>query len=151
MSDNPLDGYLEELVERSGALTALLIAKEGTCSAEGGDLDYFDPTGLAALVAGMFSATREVAKMIGEPNFSLMLQQGESRHLHISLVGSGEMMVVIFEDRERSGRVRYEARKTAARISEYRAATENRKPSESLSAPEFKEYALNLIDRIFAD
>jgi predicted regulator of Ras-like GTPase activity (Roadblock/LC7/MglB family) len=138
------------MVETTGALTALLITKEGTSLAEAGDTSYMNATAMAALVAGMFSATREVARLVGEEHFSLLLQQGENRHIHIGLVTNTTMLVVIFEDYQRIGRVRHEARKTTDRLlRDGLAQPERARPHEDLPTEEFKEVALNLIDRIF--
>ncbi len=100
---------LRKVVSNSEAITALLITKEGTGIAEAGDVSYLNTTAMAALVAGMFSATREVARMVGEKQFSILLQQGEKRHIHISLIPESTMMVIIFENYQRIGLVRHEA------------------------------------------
>lgn len=141
---------LYDLVNASGALTALLISKEGHAMAEAGDTSYLNTTAMAALVAGMFSATREVARMVGEQQFSILLQQGENRHIHISLVTDSVMMVIVFEDYQRIGRVRHEARKAGDKIIKQIVTRKSAGSNEDISVPEFKEYALNLIDRIFA-
>ncbi|MDX9723708.1 MAG: roadblock/LC7 domain-containing protein [Myxococcota bacterium] len=142
--------HLAELVERSGALTALLITRDGTALVEAGDTGYLNTTALAALVAGMFTATREVARIVGEQHFSILLQQGETRHIHISLVTESAMLVVVFEDYQRIGRVRHEARKSSDGLAKVLAASSDREMAQQeVSLPEFKEYALNLIDRIF--
>jgi len=146
--DTTAKGELYDLVNASGALTALLISKEGHALAEAGDTSYLNTTAMAALIAGMFSATREVARMVGEQQFSILLQQGESRHIHISLVTDSFMMVVVFEDYQRIGRVRHEARKTGDKL--LQLLTSGQRRADDISVPEFKEYALNLIDRIFA-
>jgi len=141
---------LSRLVEKAEAMTALLITKEGSNLAEAGDTTYLNTTAVAALIAGMFTATREVARMVGERQFSILLQQGENRHIHISLVTNEVMMVVVFEDYQRIGRVRHEARRVGAEVTELlleRRDTEVAR--DEISVPEFKEYALNLIDRIF--
>lgn len=140
---------LSQLVERSGALTTLLITKDGVSIEQSGDTSYLNTSAMAALIAGMFSATREVARLVGEEQFSILLQQGENRHIHISLVYNATMMVIIFEDYNRIGLVRYEARKAAEALSEALKQEEKPGNADEISAPEFKEYALNLIDRIF--
>ncbi len=149
---------LRELVISSGAMTSLLITKEGHMIAEAGDVSYLNTTAMAALVAGMFSATREVARMVGEKHFSILLQQGEKRHIHISLVTDSTMMLIIFEDYARVGLVRHTARKTGKELIISLIETEriqkmpleNEDQNEPLvEMPTFKEYALNLIDRIF--
>ena len=147
----PLDRELAQLVKRSGAITALLITKEGHNMAQAGDVTYLNVTAMAALVAAMFRATREVAIMVGEDQFSILLQQGETRHIHISLVTDATMMVIIFEDYQRIGRVRHEARRSGHTLAKILSEQQAR-PNElvqDIPVPEFKEYALNLIDRIF--
>lgn len=141
---------LEDLAQTTGVLTALLITRQGTVIAEAGDLNHLNTTAVAALVAGMFSATREVARMVGESQFSILLQQGEKRHIHISLVSDDAMMVVVFEDHRRIGVVRHEARKAGEQIVRILSRHRDRERlSAELCVPQFKEYALNLIDRIF--
>jgi predicted regulator of Ras-like GTPase activity (Roadblock/LC7/MglB family) len=151
-TSGPLKGELSELLNRSGANTALLITKEGSAITEAGDCSYLNTTALAALIAAMFTATKEVAGMVGEKQFSILLQQGERRHIHISLVSEGVMMVVIFESGQSVGRVRYESQRTGRSLClliDELAGT--RLGQEALSVPQFKEYALNLIERIFIE
>jgi predicted regulator of Ras-like GTPase activity (Roadblock/LC7/MglB family) len=146
-ADDDYRRILERMVADAGAITALLVTKEGNAVAKAGDTGYFDTNAMAALVAGMFSATREVARMVGESQFSILLQQGQNRHIHISLVTDALMMVVVFEDYQRIGRVRHEAKKACDALMLAMAA-QRREPVE-LPIPQFKEFALNVIDRIF--
>ncbi len=140
---------LQNLVNDSGALTAMLVTKEGVSMTQAGDTSYLNTTAMAALVAGMFSATREVARLVGEEQFSILLQQGENRHIHISLIQESKMMVIIFEDYQRIGLVRHEARKAAQALDEVLRENDGEETGEDIATPQFKEYALNLIDRIF--
>ncbi len=141
---------LDELLEKSGAMTALLISKEGYNISEAGDTGYLNTTALAALVAGMFSATREVATLVGEKQFSILLQQGENRHIHIGLIKDSVMMVLIFQDQQRIGKVRHEAQKAGERLVNLMNRDESpQTQQQAVQTPEFKEYALHLIDMIF--
>ncbi|MBK9166246.1 MAG: roadblock/LC7 domain-containing protein [Bryobacterales bacterium] len=141
---------LDHLVEHGGALTALLVTRQGSVVSEAGRTGYLNTTAMAALVAGMFSATKEVARMVGESQFSILLQQGEKRHIHISLVSGDIMMVVIFEDYSRIGQVRHEARKAGEKLTALLAQPKEVRPEpEEATVTQFREYALNLIDRIF--
>jgi predicted regulator of Ras-like GTPase activity (Roadblock/LC7/MglB family) len=141
---------LDELITRSGAFTAMLVSKEGYSLANAGDVSYLNTTALAALVAGMFSATREVANMVGEKQFSILLQQGKTRHIHISLIGDATMMVVVFEDQQRIGKVRLEAQHAADQIFKLLSMPIPAERKGELGTPHFKEYALQLIDKIFS-
>ena len=141
---------LSKLVNNSGAMTAILITKQGSIVADAGETSYLNITAMAALVAGMFSATREVARMVGENEFSILLQQGKQRHIHISLITDEIMMVIVFEDYNRIGQVRHEARKCGGLLMTSLAPSqEDVSSAKDVSEPQFKEYALNLIDRIF--
>jgi len=143
---------LSEMVVSTGAIISLLISREGVCLSQAGELTSLNTTALAALVAGMFAATKEVAAIVGENQFSILLQQGEKRHIHISLVGKRAMMVIVFEDYTRIGKVRIEAKKAGEVISRLLDTPQvERVPDEEdgICLPRFKEYALNLVDRIF--
>lgn len=142
---------LDDLVVRTEAITALVISRQGICLGQAGTAASLNSTALAALVAGMFSATKEVANIVGEDQFSILLQQGEKRHIHISLIGSTSMMVIVFEDYSRIGKVRFAARKAAGELLKAleRGKRKQDEAVENLSVPDFKEYAMNLIDRIF--
>ncbi|MBU1220556.1 roadblock/LC7 domain-containing protein [Myxococcota bacterium] len=139
---------LDKLVNDSECITALLISREGVSIEESGNTGYLNTTALAALIAGMFTATREVARMVGEEHFSILLQQGTNRHIHISLINETVMMVIIFEDYQRIGKVRYEAKKASEVIANI-MQPEPEASVEKLNVAGFREYALNLIDRIF--
>lgn len=146
-----INSILDDLVAKTEAITALVISRQGVCLGQAGTAASLNSTALAALVAGMFSATKEVANIVGEDQFSILLQQGEKRHIHISLIGSKSMMVIVFEDYSRIGRVRLAARAAAPELLDSLDTQEKARSSvaDSISVPDFKEYAMNLIDRIF--
>lgn len=142
---------LTGFVERTEALTVLLLNKDGTAITTAGDKTLINSESMAALIAGMFSATRTVAKMVDEKEFSMLLQQGAKRHLHISLVNEAIMLTVIFEGFHRIGRVRHESRKISEKLAKAIAESEELNKAESvIPVLEFKEVALNLIDSIFS-
>lgn len=142
---------LDDVVSNAGALHALLVARDGTLLGEGGDCAGLDTAALAALVAGMHAATREVARLVGEHQFSILLQQGSRRHLHVSLVDEAAMLVVVFEDQTRIGLVRLEARRAGDRLAPLlaRQAAQAAEALPGVARPQFREFALGLIDSIF--
>ncbi|MBN1656646.1 MAG: roadblock/LC7 domain-containing protein [Deltaproteobacteria bacterium] len=147
-----LSDVLSDFIAETDSIVALLLNKDGTAIASAGSENAIDTTAMAALIAGMFSATREVAKMVGEHQFSILLQQGEKRHIHISLVNEHVMMAVVFEGFHRIGRIRYESRKACKTIGAALAITDQTNNNQKvISIPEFKEVALNLIDSIFTN
>ena len=138
---------LQECVNRSGALTAMLISREGISLSNAGDTSYFNMIAMSALIAGMSRATQEVAKMVGEGQFSIVLEQGSTRHIHISIPTERTRLVVIFEDYKRIGHVRYAVKKTREDLA--RILAQEVQGDAALSLSRVKESTLNLIDRIF--
>jgi len=148
MQEAELTQRLSQLNQDTGARTTMLITRQGNCLLSIGDLSYLNVTAISALIAGMFTATQEVARLVGEDHFSILLQQGEKRNIHISLVDNTIMLLVIFDDFMAMGKVRYLARKALTDIARAcGAATE----TEEIDGEKFKEVAISLIDRIFEE
>ncbi|MBI5509666.1 MAG: roadblock/LC7 domain-containing protein [Deltaproteobacteria bacterium] len=151
-----LAAILDSLVSECALRTVALVTRDGSLVTSRGDVSYLDITALAALLGGMFSATREVAKLVGEKHFSILLQQGEKRHIHISLVTNDFMLALIFEDVGKIGMIRTVTRRIAGRVGELAAmdwtpsADEPASQEPAKRSSEFREYALDLIDRIFS-
>ena len=146
MQQSELAQRLTRLNQEAEARTTMLITKQGNCIVSVGDLSYMNVTAISALVAGMFSATQEVARLVGEDHFSILLQQGEKRNIHISLVDNNVMLLIIFDDNMAMGKVRYIARKALRDIADVYGST---KVEKEIDGEKFKEFAISLIDRIF--
>ncbi|MCB9833446.1 MAG: roadblock/LC7 domain-containing protein [Planctomycetes bacterium] len=97
---------LRQLIDMSGAKCAMLIDKEGHMVAREGATRSFDTDSLSALVAGSFAATREMAKMVGEEEFSVMFHQGQRDNLQLTLIDDRTILTVIFDDQTQLGMIR---------------------------------------------
>lgn len=149
ISTKEFQSLLNELQKKSGAFGVLVITRDGKLVEAVGFLHNVNTVALAALVAGMFAATKEVARLVGEEHFSILLQQGEKRHIHISLFRSEIMLVILFEDHHRIGLIRTYAKEYAPKINEMlNLVTQSPKRIEE---ERFQEYALSLIDQIFSE
>ena len=74
---------------------------------------------LAALAAANFGATAQIAKLIGEDDFSLLFHKGKRDSIHFSKVGDKFILITVFGDDVSLGLVRLrvaEVAKTIARI-----------------------------------
>jgi predicted regulator of Ras-like GTPase activity (Roadblock/LC7/MglB family) len=137
---------MARLNQDAEARTTMLITMQGNCVVSVGDLSYLNVPAISALVAGMFSATQEVARLVGEDHFSILLQQGEKRNIHISLIDNTIMLLIIFDDVMTMGKVRYVARKALRDIADAYSYT---KVDKQVDGEKFKEFAISLIDSIF--
>lgn len=112
-----LDRILEDFLAASGAKAGLLVDREGHMVTKKGLTKALDSTGLSALVAASFASTREVAKLLGETEFSVLFHQGASECIHVSLVAERTLAVVLFDDRTTVGMVRLHAGQLAQKLS----------------------------------
>ncbi|MBD3257433.1 roadblock/LC7 domain-containing protein, partial [candidate division GN15 bacterium] len=113
-----------------------------------------DTTALAALLAGSFASTKEIAKLVGEPEFSVLFHQGKKDHIHMTIVGERSIMAVIFDDRTTIGMVRLYAKETANELATVFLEIQNRtqEPSESPRlSNDFSDMAQDKLDDIFQD
>lgn len=101
-----IDSVMKDLVKMSGATCALLIDKDGHLVSRTGTMREFDLDTVAALVAGSFAATREMAKVLGEEEFTVLFHQGPKGSIQLSLVGERTILAVIFNETTTVGMVR---------------------------------------------
>ncbi|HYC76263.1 MAG TPA: roadblock/LC7 domain-containing protein [Planctomycetota bacterium] len=111
-----LEALLKELLSLSGAKCALLVDKDGHLVLRAGQARGFDLDTVAALVAGSFAATREMARLLGEDEFSVMFHQGKRDNIQLSLVGDRTILTIIFDDQTTVGMVRLYANEAARKL-----------------------------------
>ena len=151
---NQIDALISKMLKGAEAKCALLVDKDGHLITRQGFTHSLDTTALAALLAGAFASTKEIAKLVGEPEFSVLFHQGKKDHIHMSLVGERSILVVIFDDRTTIGMVRLYAKETAAelgRIFEQIKASADSSPQQSGVSSEFADGAQDKLDDIFHD
>lgn len=111
-----IDSLISRMLKGAEAKCALLVDKDGHLITRQGFTHSLDTTALAALLAGSFASTREIARLVGESEFSVLFHQGKKDHIHMSLVGERSILVVIFDDRTTIGMVRLYAKETAVQL-----------------------------------
>jgi predicted regulator of Ras-like GTPase activity (Roadblock/LC7/MglB family) len=109
---------LREFLKMSNAKCALLIDREGHMVTRQGFTRDLDMDTISALVAGSFAATREMARVLGEDEFSVLFHQGKTDNIQLSLVGDRTLMTVIFDEATTVGMVRLYAAETVKRMAE---------------------------------
>jgi len=111
-----IDGVLERFLSAAQAKCILMVDKDGHLVTQQGYTKTFDTTSLAALVAGAFASTREMAKILGEAEFSVLFHQGRNEHIHVSLVRDRALLGIGFDDRTTIGMVRLYAEELTSKI-----------------------------------
>lgn len=113
-----IDQILADFLDAAGAKAVLMVDKEGHLVTKKGFTKSLDSDSLAALVAGAFASTREMAKLLGEQEFTVLFHQGVNEHIHISLVGERALIVIVFDERTTIGMVRLYATEVTKKVME---------------------------------
>lgn len=146
-----VDEHLKKMLKGAEAKCALLVDKDGHLITRQGFTHSLDTTALAALLAGAFASTKEIAKLVGEPEFSVLFHQGKKDHIHMSIVGERSILVVIFDDRTTIGMVRLYAKETAKELAGvFENITDRKEPAEGIS-DDFSDKTQDRLDDIFQD
>ena len=111
-----IDKILAEFLRLSGAKCALLIDKDGHMVTRRGEMRTVDMDTISALVAGSFAATKEMARLLGEREFSALFHQGERDNIQLSLVGERTLLTILFDDRTTVGMVRLYASEASRQL-----------------------------------
>ena len=74
---------LQQFLYESNSRSALLVDRAGQLVATVGEPPHFDPTAFATLTAADFSANDQLARLIGETEFSSLFHQGEQESMYL--------------------------------------------------------------------
>ncbi len=111
-----IDRILVQFLGESGAMDALLIDRSGQLLARGGSARSLDTVSLSALAAGAFSSTAAMARLLGEPEFTVLFHQGIKENIHVAAVDDQAILLAVFDHRTTVGMVRLFAKEAAAAI-----------------------------------
>jgi len=134
-----IDKVLAEFLRLSGAKCALLVDKEGHLVTRKGELQNMNMDTISALVAGSFAATKEMARLLGEEEFSALFHQGSRDNIQLTLVGDRTLLTIIFDDKTTVGMVRLYSSETAKKLSDVFTQTARRQASGEGPATVVKE------------
>lgn len=107
---------LKNFIRESQSKCALLVDRNGEVIAKEGFSKNVDILSLAALAAGTIASTKEIARIVGEPEFTVLLHEGKHDNIHFSLVDEHSLLVVIFDERTTIGMVRLFAKQAVQEL-----------------------------------
>ena len=146
-----IDQALIRVIKEAEAKCALLVDKDGHLITRQGFTQTLDTTALSALLAGSFASTKEIARLVGEPEFSVLFHQGKRDHIHISLINERTILVVIFDDRTTIGMIRLYAREVGEALKNIIENFTDHKEIEPDLGKEFSDSAEAKLNDIFQD
>lgn len=112
---NRLRKILIELLDQSEADSCLICDGAGHVLAHE-NVNRQDPLLISALGAGVFAATRELARLLGEDEFSSVLHQGLKRSILMAAATDEVLLVVMFSGEHRVGLVKLYTPTAAAAV-----------------------------------
>ncbi len=112
-----IEEVLQEDLIDLGVNCVFLIDMAGNVIAnlDNGHIEH-DIYSLAALAAGNFGAVSEMAKIIGEDEFSLLFHKGEKESIHFSKVMADFLLVTIFGKETSLGFLRLKVAEAVGKI-----------------------------------
>jgi predicted regulator of Ras-like GTPase activity (Roadblock/LC7/MglB family) len=121
-----IDRILEHFLQESSAMDALLIDRGGQMLARGGSARCLDTVSLSALAAGAFSSTAAMARLLGEPEFTMLFHQGIRENIHVAAIDDRAILLAVFDHRTTVGMVRLFAKEATAAIGAVLAESKGR-------------------------
>ena len=140
---------LERFLFDSNARCALLVDRTGQLVATVGEQPKFDPTTFATLTAADFSANDQLAKLIGETDFSSLFHQGEKESMYLADVARRVILVVLFDNRTTLGLVRLKMKQTVDELTKLVEDVFKRGAAGQPSQPNLLAGADDEIDKLF--
>ncbi len=121
-----INEMFSEYLADSEAKDIILLNKSGELIAKSGDITSDAAVMVSALAAGVFSATNELARILGEKEFTITFHQGKETNIHISLITQNVLLSVIFDNRAPIGAIRFWAKKIGNSVKEIVKKAEKR-------------------------
>lgn len=148
-----IDVLLKEFLKLSNAKCVYLIDKEGHLITETGQATDANPETLSALIAGSFSATKELARVLGESEFTTMSHKGKKDNITITLVGERSMIAVLFDEKTTTGMVDLYSKELAEKISKILDISQRQQAIRSKETlhKDYGESVQSKLDELFED
>ncbi len=147
-----ISGHMSALLRETNVKSLLLVDRAGQVVANVGEPPQFDAQAFASLTAADFSANDQLAKMIGEHEFSSLFHQGEKESMYLADVARRVILVALFDNRTTLGMVRLKVKVTVDQLTRLFEEMFNRAGTEAPKLEGFAgKEAEDEIDKLFGD
>jgi predicted regulator of Ras-like GTPase activity (Roadblock/LC7/MglB family) len=140
---------LQRFLYDSNSRCALLVDRSGQLVATVGEQPRFDPTAFATLTAADFSANDQLARLVGETEFSSLFHQGDQESMYLVDIARRVILVILFDNRTTLGLVRLKVKGTVDELTRLFNAMFDRKPEDAAAQPHLLAGADDEIDKLF--
>jgi predicted regulator of Ras-like GTPase activity (Roadblock/LC7/MglB family) len=142
---------LDRLMEDTGASYIMLLDRSGQVIAWKGDGHRAEMTHLGALLAGAYASSREMARLLKEDNFRVLLQEGMRERVFTETVEDRWLLVVVFDHQAHLGLVKVLAKRaTQSLAGVLHVVIERSNDGKARITGELRRAAVDTIDLIFS-
>ena len=140
---------VSQFLAGTGAHSALVVDRSGLLVTTIGRPLHFDPIVFATLTAADFSANDQLARLIGETDFTTLFHQGEKESMYVADVARRLILVVLFDNRTPIGLVRLRMKPVVAELTAHLDRAFARGRDSGTRQPSILAGAADEIDELF--
>lgn len=140
---------VDKFLAETGAHSALIADRAGQLVATMGAPLTFDPTVFATLTAADFSANDQLARLIGETDFTTLFHQGEKESMYVADIARRLILVVLFDNRTPIGLVRLKMKPIVEELTAHLDRAFSRARESGTQQPNILAGASDEIDELF--
>lgn len=146
---NALTRSVAKFLAETGAHSALIADRAGQLVATVGRPLSFDPMIFATLTAADFSANDQLARLIGETDFTTLFHQGEKESMYVADVARRLILVTLFDNHTPIGLVRLKMKPVVEELTAHLDRAYSRARENSTTQPNILAGAGEEIDELF--
>src|SRR5262245_54041038 len=146
-----IDQVLNELLERTNALSVHLVDRSGQLITSAGRIGDFDATAFASLIAADFTANAEISQLLSEHGVDAVVSEGRHRSVYSVMLAGRVILCIVFDRRSTLGIVRFRAQRAVTELEPvFQGLFEKVGLGEpALPVPEFASAAAHEVDALF--
>ncbi len=110
------DGLLNSFIADTQAHCAVIVDRSGRLLTQAGDTGAMDNVTFASLVAGDFAASDQLARLLGEAEFSSLYHAGVGRSMFLADIAGWGILAALFDGKTTLGMIRLRSKTTVPKI-----------------------------------
>lgn len=147
-----IEKCIQRLMDETGATYSMLLDRAGQVLAWQGDAHQAEMMHLGALMAGTYASSREMARLLNEENFRVLVQEGMKEKIFTETVEDRWLLVVVFDHQAHLGLVKVLAKRAVQSLATIlHLVIERNDARRSEISSDMSKAATDTIDLIFSD
>jgi predicted regulator of Ras-like GTPase activity (Roadblock/LC7/MglB family) len=146
-----VDSVLAKLQRVSGSTFVAVVSTSGQPITTFPSDTHSDTLSLAALAASSFAATRQLAEVLSEREFTLLFHEGKESNLHVVQVTEQILLLIAFGRETQVGRVRLYTRRALEVLKPVFEGAEDIGGNNAVIDKDYSREAGTAIDGMFPD